>query len=80
VPGKNSQNILDVTTDSATLEKTAGKDARDRKPTYVSLLGLKQSRALAKQLIEQAHEALRSLADRTDRLHGLADSIINRLH
>lgn len=73
-------DILDVTTDSATLGKTSGKDARDHKPTYISLLGLQQSRALAKQLIEQAHDALRTLAGRTDRLHGLADLIINRLH
>jgi len=73
-------DILDVTTDSATLGKTAGKDARDHKPTYVSLLGLKQSRALAKQLIGRAQEALQTLSGRTDRLQGLADFIIHRLH
>ncbi len=33
-------DILDVTADSATLGKTAGKDAANDKPTYVSLLGL----------------------------------------
>ena len=33
-------DILDVTADSATLGKTAGKDAAQDKPTYVSLLGL----------------------------------------
>ena len=33
-------DILDVTQDSATLGKTAGKDAAHDKPTYVSLLGL----------------------------------------
>src|SRR5204863_9199583 len=33
-------DILDVTADSAVLGKTAGKDAAQAKPTYVSLLGL----------------------------------------
>ena len=33
-------DILDVTSDSATLGKTAGKDALHDKPTYVSILGL----------------------------------------
>ena len=37
-------DILDVTTDSATLGKTAGKDAANDKPTYVSILGLDASR------------------------------------
>ena len=41
-------DILDVTADSATLGKTAGKDAANDKPTYVSLLGLDGSRALAR--------------------------------
>ena len=43
-------DILDVTTDSATLGKTAGKDAKDGKPTYVSIIGLEASRELAAQL------------------------------
>ena len=33
-------DVLDATADSATLGKTAGKDAADNKPTYVSILGL----------------------------------------
>jgi farnesyl diphosphate synthase len=36
-------DILDVTADSATLGKTAGKDAAQDKPTYVSLLGLERA-------------------------------------
>ena len=42
-------DVLDATADSATLGKTAGKDAADNKPTYVSILGLEPSRALAEQ-------------------------------
>lgn len=33
-------DVLDATADSATLGKTAGKDAAANKPTYVSILGL----------------------------------------
>ncbi|NWA11280.1 polyprenyl synthetase family protein [Pseudomonas gingeri] len=72
-------DILDVTQDSATLGKTAGKDARDKKPTYVSLLGLEPSRRLARQLNEQAHAALANFDGRTTYLHDLADVIVNRL-
>ncbi len=40
-------DILDVTADTATLGKTAGKDAANDKPTYVSLMGLDAARGLA---------------------------------
>jgi farnesyl diphosphate synthase len=73
-------DILDATADTATLGKTAGKDAKDHKPTYVSMLGLKRSRQLAQQLGEQAQQALTTLPGRTDPLHGLVDLVINRLH
>jgi farnesyl diphosphate synthase len=52
-------DILDVTADSATLGKTAGKDAAQDKPTYVSLLGLERSQHYAAELLEQALRALR---------------------
>ncbi len=51
-------DILDVTADSATLGKTAGKDAAHDKPTYVSLLGLGPSRAYAQALLDEALGAL----------------------
>lgn len=51
-------DILDVTADSATLGKTAGKDAASDKPTYVSLLGLKRAQAHAGELRVEAHAAL----------------------
>ncbi|MEY5028597.1 MAG: hypothetical protein RLZ63_912 [Pseudomonadota bacterium] len=51
-------DVLDVTADSATLGKTAGKDAQADKPTYVSLLGLAQAQAWADELATQAHQAL----------------------
>jgi farnesyl diphosphate synthase len=51
-------DILDVTADSATLGKTAGKDAAQDKPTYVSLLGLEPSQAYARELLAEAEAAL----------------------
>lgn len=71
-------DILDVTADTATLGKTAGKDAANDKPTYVSLLGLDAARALASQLRTDAHEALAGFGARAGRLAELADLIVLR--
>ncbi|MBY4948779.1 polyprenyl synthetase family protein [Cupriavidus respiraculi] len=73
-------DILDVTADTATLGKTAGKDAEHDKPTYVSLLGLDQARALAATLRTQAHDALAAFDGRAGRLAELADLIVLRTH
>jgi farnesyl diphosphate synthase len=72
-------DILDVTADSATLGKTAGKDADSDKPTYVSLMGLEQAGAYAQTLYSQALAALQSsgLPD-TRALHALADRVVQR--
>src|SRR3546814_1447617 len=61
-------DILDVTSDTATLGKTAGKDADVDKPTYVSVMGLARPRELLEPPPVQAHEALRPLAPASHRL------------
>ncbi len=71
-------DILDVTGDTTTLGKTAGKDAADNKPTYVSIMGLDGSRALLKELHEQAHAALLPLGPSAAHLACLADYIVGR--
>lgn len=71
-------DVLDATADSATLGKTAGKDAADNKPTYVSILGLDESVALAEQLRRDAHAALAAFGDDAQRLRELADLIVQR--
>jgi farnesyl diphosphate synthase len=71
-------DVLDATADSATLGKTAGKDAADNKPTYVSILGLEQSRTLAEKLRNDAHAALIPFGDKARRLRELADLIVQR--
>ena len=72
-------DILDVTQDSATLGKTAGKDAAHDKPTYVSLLGLEPSRAYAENLLAQALAALdASGLQNTAALRALAQMVVQR--
>ncbi|HEX8612966.1 MAG TPA: farnesyl diphosphate synthase [Telluria sp.] len=71
-------DVLDATADSATLGKTAGKDAAANKPTYVSILGLEPSRVLAEKLRNEAHDALAPFGDKADRLRQLADLIVQR--
>lgn len=80
-------DILDCTQDTATLGKTAGKDEKDDKPTWVSLLGLEGARERAQALHDRAHEALRLVAQdpavpegATDRLAQIADFVIARSH
>jgi farnesyl diphosphate synthase len=77
-------DILDVTADSSTLGKTAGKDAAHDKPTYVALMGLERSRALADALRQEAYGALAKLealgVHHADHLRGLADWVVQRTH
>ncbi len=71
-------DILDATADSATLGKTAGKDAAHNKPTYVSILGLAESQVLAEKLRNDAQLALQIFGDKARRLRDLADLIVQR--
>ena len=72
-------DILDVTADSVTLGKTAGKDAANDKPTYVSLMGLHRAQEYAEQLLAEALKALRDsgLASAYT-LAALAQRVVNR--
>ena len=72
-------DILDVTQDSATLGKTAGKDAFHSKPTYVSLLGIEAARQCAQNLHSDALAGLAASGLRdTARLAALADMVLLR--
>jgi farnesyl diphosphate synthase len=74
-------DILDVTADSATLGKTAGKDAQAGKPTYVSILGMARSQQYAQQLYTEAIAALKAgCLPHTAALHALADMVVQRVH
>jgi farnesyl diphosphate synthase len=71
-------DVLDEEASSATLGKTAGKDARQGKPTYVSVMGLPRARELAQELRHNAMEALAPLGASAGRLRALADFIVLR--
>ncbi|WP_283397608.1 polyprenyl synthetase family protein [Wielerella bovis] len=71
-------DVLDCEADTATLGKTAGKDADADKPTYVKLLGLSTARHYAEDLITQAIAALEPFGDKAERLRALAEFVIVR--
>jgi farnesyl diphosphate synthase len=71
-------DILDAESTTAALGKTAGKDARQNKPTYVTVLGVNAARDLAGELHRDALAALKPLGERAERLRQLADFITRR--
>jgi farnesyl diphosphate synthase len=71
-------DILDYDASTATLGKTAGKDARQGKPTYVSAMGIARAREMAESLRGQALAAVQRLGGRAGRLVSLADFIVLR--
>lgn len=73
-------DILDVITDTATLGKQQGADIARNKPTYVSLLGLDNARAKARELHQQALAALTEFDQRAQPLRALSAYIIERSH
>jgi len=71
-------DVLDADSSTATLGKTAGKDAKDNKPTYVSAIGVARARALAQEMRQNALDALAGFGERALRLRQLADFIVLR--
>jgi farnesyl diphosphate synthase len=71
-------DVLDAEASTVTLGKTAGKDAEQNKPTYVSVLGVTQAKALADELRQDALDALQGFGAGARRLRELADFIVLR--
>jgi farnesyl diphosphate synthase len=71
-------DVLDTEADTATLGKTAGKDADNDKPTYVTLLGVQAAKQMAAELHEEALHALSGFDGRARRLREMADFIVMR--
>jgi geranylgeranyl pyrophosphate synthase len=71
-------DVLDATSDSATLGKTAGKDARAEKTTYVKLHGIEAARAIAAQQTAAARNALAGLPGDKAFLDALIDRMATR--
>jgi geranylgeranyl pyrophosphate synthase len=71
-------DVLDATATSAALGKTAGKDARAGKATFVALYGIDGSKRFAEEHSRAAASALRELPGNADFLVGLAESLARR--
>ena len=71
-------DVLDTEASTATLGKTAGKDARAGKPTYVSAVGVGDAKRMAAELRAEALSALAPFGARAARLAQLADFIVLR--
>ena len=71
-------DVLDAEASTATLGKTAGKDSKQGKATYVSAMGAARARAFADELRADALAALAPLGARAARLREMADFIVLR--
>ena len=72
-------DILDVTQTSEILGKSAGKDVAAKKATYPAVIGPEKSRAEARRLTHQAHNALSVFSSRqAEPLHALANYLLER--
>jgi len=71
-------DVLDAEASTATLGKTAGKDSKQGKPTYVSAMGSARAKAFAEELRQGAHESLAMFGAGALRLRQLADFIVLR--
>ena len=71
-------DVLDSEADTATLGKTAGKDADNDKPTYVTFLGVQAAKKMAAELHSEALDMLTGFGEKACRLRELADFIVLR--
>lgn len=72
-------DILDVEGDTETLGKPQGSDSLQNKPTYPALLGLKEAKARADTLYNEAIDSLMEFDARADLLRDIAYYIVKRL-
>ena len=73
-------DILDATADTKTLGKTAGKDAKAGKTTFVALHGIEESRRIANRESQAAKAAFGKLKANTEFLVSLAESMGRRVN
>lgn len=71
-------DILDVTSDEATLGKPVGSDAENCKNTYVSLLGLEEAKKIAAELTRKAIDALGVFGVESEFLVSLSKKLLSR--
>lgn len=73
-------DILDVIGDTETLGKPQGSDIALNKPTFPSIIGLKESQEKALELHQHAIDSLKGFGEEADILRDISDWFINREH
>ncbi len=73
-------DLLDLTSNDATLGKRTGKDSKAGKATFASIMGVDQAQDHAHALINQAICHLDLFGNQADRLRDIARFVINRAH
>ena len=71
-------DILDITSSSEVLGKTAGKDEKVKKATYPAFYGIEASKQKAKELADSAMEDIRDFGEGAQFLRGIATFIVSR--
>jgi geranylgeranyl diphosphate synthase, type II len=71
-------DILDITSSSEVLGKTAGKDEKVKKATYPAFYGIEASKQKAKELADSAMEDIRNFGAGAQFLRGIATFIVSR--
>ena len=71
-------DVLDAETDTATLGKTAGKDAAQGKATYLTLMTAREARAYARELVDEALAAIAGFGSPAEHLADIARFIVER--
>ena len=72
-------DILDASSPTEVLGKSAGKDLRDNKPTYVTSFGLARAKEMAAELEERTEESLMCLPRSGGYLSDIAKLVFNRV-
>jgi len=73
-----TDDLLDATADSATLGKTAGKDAEQHKKTFVAQLGLEETRVHARQITNRLEESAKQIFPASELFRALPAYLLNR--
>jgi len=71
-------DLLDVTSTTEQLGKTAGSDVEHDKATYPAFFGIEKTRELAARAVQASLNALTDFTDSADPLRSLAQYIVDR--